>query len=211
MISLRHHLVFLVILISLVVSFISCSQEIIVNSNPSVDSTDPIDTTGSASVLASLGEDSRAVLQKIGEINAVYEENGGSRFINGQELTRNYLDKDGNHVPLVFNSWLVEYKVINDSILGVFDKVACNAKLHNSHGYNLKEYSDVYRYAEYCEYRFLENDQNHEAGDLCFVDLYICSLCLCLYFCLASKFICTIFLDSNKQFLRHQLGVLPFK
>ena len=33
--------------------------------------------------------------------------------------------------------------------------------------------------------------------------LYICSLCLCLYFCFANEFICIIFLDSHVSDIIH--------
>ena len=36
---------------------------------------------------------------------------------------------------------------------------------------------------------------SHHPSPSCYP--YICSLCLCLYFCLASKFTCMIFLDST--------------
>ena len=132
----------------------------------------PSTYSGGNSVYNSLAADTKAAIETVGEVDSVYEEDTG-RFINGQELRKNFTDKNGNPIPLVFNSWLIAYRSFFPSFKTLFDGISCNAMLHNNHGYNLMEMSDIFEFIEYCEYRFLEDTQYNKKGDLCFIELRV--------------------------------------
>ena len=121
-------------------------------------------------VYDNLPADSKAAISRLGEVSCVYEQDS-SRYINGQEIKDSYLDKEGKAVPVSFNSWLVAYKTIAPEYLALFDKIECNAKLHNTHGYSIKELSKKETYVEYCEYRFLDSSDYNAVGDLCFIEI----------------------------------------
>lgn len=122
------------------------------------------------SVYESLSTDSKIIIDKIGEANGAYQQSS-SKYVNGQVIDKTYRDKEGNPIPVCFNSWLISYKIINDLYLRLFDNIECNARLHNSHGYSIQNLSEKSTYVEYCEYRFMDNSDFNEIGDICFVEI----------------------------------------
>ena len=142
-----------VFLIAFALLFVSCSQDKL-----------------NKSVLDSIPSDARAALENVGEIAEAYDADT-PRFINGQELRDRFLDENGNPTPLVFNSWLIAYKSVLSWVPTLFDKMECNAMLHNDHGYKINEFWSGLTYLEYCEYRYLESNEYHKAGEICFIEL----------------------------------------
>ena len=163
-------ILFLLVLIAGV--FVSCNLDELFYREESDDAAPAAsDEVGDLTIYEGLAEDSKEAVEKIGEIYGMYAPDVG-RFINGQELTDRFKDEDGNPTPLVFNSWLVAYKSLFGWVPQIFENAPKNAMFHNSHGYkNTSNLPKNLRYVEYCEYRYLETNEFHKAGDLCFIEL----------------------------------------
>ena len=129
---------------------------------------------GDLTVYNSLPEDTKAAVDKIGEIYSMYAldvDRDVARFFNGQEITDRFRDEDGNPTPLVFNSWLIAYKSLFGWVPEIFENAPKNAMLHNGQGLDLKKLPKGLRYVQYCEFRYLETNEFHNAGDLCFITI----------------------------------------
>ena len=173
----RFSLLLLLILIAGV--FVSCNlDELFYREEPDSATSESDDAAPAASdevgdltIYEGLAEDTKAVVDKIGEVYEVIAPDVG-RFINGQELTDRFRDENGNPTPLVFNSWLVAYKSLTGWVPELFEKAPKNAMFHNNHGYgDLTKLPKYLRYVEYCEFRYLETNEFHRAGDLCFIEI----------------------------------------
>ena len=189
-------ILFLLVLIAGV--FVSCNlDELFYREESATSESDDAapaasDEVGDLTIYEGLAEDTKAAVDEIGEIALMLapDSENGSRFINGQILTENFKDENGNPVPLIFNSWLVGYKSLFGWVPQIFEKAPVNAMFHNNHGYNLKNLPKGLTYLEFSEYRYLETNEYHKAGEVCFIGLRL----LCgevssrNYYCKALRF-----------------------
>lgn len=163
-------ILFLLILIA--GAFVSCDLDALFGEDTIEEAPEnTIPEEGDLTVYNNLQDDTKEAVDKIGEVYEVIAPEV-ARFFNGQELIDRFRDENGNPTPLIFNSWLVAYKSLTGWVPEVFEKAPKNAMFHNSHGYkDLSELPKDLRYVEFCEFRYLETNEYHSAGDICFIEL----------------------------------------
>ncbi|MCR5443386.1 MAG: hypothetical protein K6E89_06515 [Sphaerochaetaceae bacterium] len=180
---------FVLLLVLVAGAFVSCDLDNLFSNEETESQTLE---EGDLTVYNSLPADTKAAVDKIGAIYGMYapDSENGARFINGQKLTDNFRDENGNPMPLEFNSWLIGYKNILGWVPTIFDRAPVNAMFHNSHGYDLRNLPKGLSYLEFSEYRYLESNEHHMAGEICFIELRL----LCdevsskHYYCKSLKF-----------------------
>ena len=159
---------FVLLLVLVAGAFVSCDLDNLFSNEETESQTLE---EGDLTVYNSLPADTKAAVDQIGEVYGMYAPDV-ARFFNGQEITNGYMDINGNPTPLVFNSWLIAYKSLFGWVPEIFENAPKNAMFHNRHGYkDLSKLPKDLRYVEYCEYRYLETNEYHSAGDLCFIEL----------------------------------------
>ena len=109
--------------------------------------------------------DTQVAFNNLGEVYKVFEAES-SRFYNGQEVSQNFKDLEGNYLDLVFEAYLVAYKNFSPSIVSYVESLeAANAKRHQS--YEGIEWRDDLKYVEYCFYRF------KDTAKICFIEIRV--------------------------------------
>jgi hypothetical protein len=163
---------FVLLLVLVAGAFVSCDLDALFGEDTLEETPENmIPEEGDLTVYNNLQDDTKEAVDKIGEVYEVIAPEV-ARFFNGQELIDRFRDENGNPTPLIFNSWLVAYKSLTGWVPEVFEKAPKNAMFHNSHGYkDLSELPKDLRYVEFCEFRYLETNEYHSAGDICFIEL----------------------------------------
>jgi len=110
--------------------------------------------------------DDNVAINSLGEVYDIYEGLAPSKFYNGQSVSENFKDLDGNYMDLVFHAYLVAYKSLVPSYASYVQTLEySNAQRHQK--YDVKEWRSDVTYVEYCTYRF------KNSGAVCFAEIRV--------------------------------------
>jgi len=110
-------------------------------------------------------QDDKTAIEHFGDVYGIYDA-GNSKFVNGQSVSENFKDLDGNYLDLVFNGYLVAYNYLVPAFAQYVNTLEfTNAKRHQNYG--ITEWKSGVTYVEYCTYRF------RSTGAVCYAEIRV--------------------------------------